>query len=168
MASFDGGLVRFGGWTDTASAVDETWIWTGLAWTKLAVKGPPARAHALMVPIGDRLILSGGWDVELSPLSDTWAWDGSVWTELGSSSLPAPSPCFLCTPSPIGVASAAFEGSALLFGGCPSAFSGLGGLSAQTVTWGSDASDASASSGWQNLALSGGPPARCYASMATR
>jgi hypothetical protein len=139
----------FGGQTTPAEGyrpLNETWTWDGMAWSKAAESGPPARIHHAMAfdPVRKRVVLFGGRGGAES-LNDTWEWDGSTWRGFTAAS-----------PSARDGMRMAFDpvsGSVLLFGGTTSSFDALG----DTWAWNG--------STWTHLATDG-PPARGYHAMA--
>jgi hypothetical protein len=74
-------LLVGGGVLQTLS--DETWGWNGVAWTRLASRGPVPRAHHQLVydAAHEQTLLYGGYD-GIQVFDDLWSWDGGVWHEL--------------------------------------------------------------------------------------
>jgi len=79
-------------------ALTDSWEWDGSAWTRRALAGPPARAHATAGydRARHRVVLHGGETVTNQPLYDTWEWDGAAWTQASSA---APSAYRLPSPA---------------------------------------------------------------------
>jgi hypothetical protein len=64
---------------------NDTWVWEGRAWRKVADGGPPARyAHGMVFDerAGVVLLYSGAAAHSGAPLADMWQWDGRHWTEI--------------------------------------------------------------------------------------
>jgi hypothetical protein len=76
-------VVLFGGTElGASSALADTWIWNGKAWSKrTAAPSPPPRQEAGMAydAVRKELLLFGGVDADGTPYQDTWIWDGSTW-----------------------------------------------------------------------------------------
>ena len=80
-----GGIVLFGGFTGTGTAVDDTWIFNaaGNAWRRLPdMARPAARRGATLttLPLTGAVLLVGGGDTAGSLLKDAWAFNGAEWT----------------------------------------------------------------------------------------
>ena len=60
---------------------DDTWSWTGTAWTQPRPRAtsPPARGYATLAydPATSQMVLFGGYGTTYD--NDTWVWDGSNW-----------------------------------------------------------------------------------------
>jgi hypothetical protein len=74
-------FVHFGGANSTTSTItQETWVFSGTAWTQKtpAAPLPPARANHMLAydAARERTVLFGG----AGALDDTWLWDGTAWT----------------------------------------------------------------------------------------
>jgi len=83
-----GGLVLFGGSTNSFPAPADTWRWTGTAWQQLnPVTTPSARYGSRLATDTRRnvIVLFGGFDfngaLQLVYFNDTWEWNGSNWTQ---------------------------------------------------------------------------------------
>jgi len=64
---------------------NDTWVWEGTTWRRVADGGPPARyAHGMVFDerAGVVLLYSGAAAHRNAPLSDMWQWDGMRWTEI--------------------------------------------------------------------------------------
>ncbi|MEZ5427405.1 MAG: kelch repeat-containing protein [Pyrinomonadaceae bacterium] len=91
---FGGNRVLFGKADDDEAFLDDTWEWDGKRWSKLEIKGPPARAEAVMVydQKRKRAVLFGGYvskDGQTARFGDTWEFDGRSWKRV---SVTGPSP----------------------------------------------------------------------------
>lgn len=78
-----GGIVMFGGFAASSSALADTWIYdpTANAWTqRTPLIAPPGRSgHAVTVDVtGSKLIMMGGVDATGQPASGTWIWDSQA------------------------------------------------------------------------------------------
>jgi hypothetical protein len=87
-----GFVVTFGGYDDTFTYLNQTWIWDGVEWAQPIVQTPPpARAAAGMAfdRVTHQLVLFGGFNGS-SYLGDTWTWDGSnnSWTHRSTATKP--------------------------------------------------------------------------------
>ncbi len=73
----------FGGaeFTNTATYLNDTWIWDGAQWENLPVSAPPARVHLILAydPKRSVIVMTGGSNGPGMILDDTWEWDGEVW-----------------------------------------------------------------------------------------
>lgn len=71
-------IVLFGGSTPSASFNDDTWEWSGYAWTRLAVPAPsPRYGHAMVWDTaGAAVTLFGGRTGNGTYEADTWTWSG--------------------------------------------------------------------------------------------
>jgi hypothetical protein len=78
---FGGMGVRVGN-ADTP-ILDDTWEFDGVAWSRIAVAGPPARAGAGAAYDSKRglVILFGGSNHQ-GVMNDLWSWDGRAWKKL--------------------------------------------------------------------------------------
>lgn len=79
--------VLFGGLApDTATHLDDTWIWQGESWTQTNDIGPAPRSEAAMAydETRDRVVLFGGYDGNAT-FNDTWEWNGEDWTQTAES-----------------------------------------------------------------------------------
>ncbi len=88
----------------------DTWEFDGRAWTRVDVRGPPARmsAGAAFDSGRGRVVVFGGL-ADGGFLGDTWSWDGAEWTLLAESG-----------PEPRAMAALAYDGHrdrVVLFGG---------------------------------------------------
>ena len=77
-------VVLFGGMVpgSSGSALADTWIWDGKAWSQPTLSvHPDVREGAAMAydAIHKRLVLFGGIDTDGTPYNDTWTWDGATW-----------------------------------------------------------------------------------------
>jgi hypothetical protein len=64
---------------------NDTWIWNGKRWEKVADGGPPGRyAHGMVFDerAGVVLLYGGAAAHRGAPLGDMWRWDGERWTEI--------------------------------------------------------------------------------------
>jgi hypothetical protein len=64
---------------------NDTWIWEGERWRKVAEGGPAGRyAHGMVFDerAGVVLLYGGAAAHRDAPLSDMWQWDGARWTEI--------------------------------------------------------------------------------------
>jgi len=70
-------VVLFGG-DDGPTDKQDTWVYDGSAWDRVAIDGPFARKGHTMAydSLRERVLMFGGDDVRL------WAWDGDVWSEV--------------------------------------------------------------------------------------
>ena len=94
-----GSMILFGGYGLTALnslpiALDDTWRWDGIAWTRLSpTTTPPARGYAaacaMPAAASQGVLLTGGADTGLVPLADAWRWDGTDWQPLAQPPLRA-------------------------------------------------------------------------------
>lgn len=84
-------VVLFGGVGEPAGTdqsqifYNDTWIWEGAAWRKVAEGGPHGRyAHGMVFDehAGVVLLYSGAAAHSGAPLSDMWQWDGVRWAEI--------------------------------------------------------------------------------------
>ncbi|NUQ54028.1 MAG: hypothetical protein HUU19_15235 [Phycisphaerales bacterium] len=105
--------VVFGGWLggDPYNYSDETWVWSGSAWTQKGVLGPSARVEHAMVYDSDRrvTVLFGGATGAATESGETWEWDGANWSLKCD-----------CGPSPrdsVGMAYDSVRHETVLFGG---------------------------------------------------
>ncbi|HXA28295.1 MAG TPA: hypothetical protein VN193_06060 [Candidatus Angelobacter sp.] len=77
-----GGVVLFGG----NQALDQTWVWSGSAWTQAFFTSPPPlpRMGASMAydPVGRQALMVDGELADGTPAADMWAWGGHSWTQL--------------------------------------------------------------------------------------
>ncbi len=104
---------------------NDTWVFEGAAWRKVADGGPRARyAHGMVYDerAGVVLLYSGAAAHRDAPLSDMWQWDGTRWTEIH---LTGPSPGHRYQP--VMVYDRA-RGKTVLYGG-------LGGSNGDTWEW---------------------------------
>ncbi len=71
-------------WYDNgvANYKNDTWTWSGTAWTRSAAIGPAARYRNAMAydAVRQRTVLFGGANATTS-FADTWEWDGASWTQ---------------------------------------------------------------------------------------
>jgi len=85
--------ILYGGEDDasTPQVYDDTWRWTGSAWTRVSSSGPGARTEHAMVFDATRglTVMVGGANASGTRLGDTWQWDGAAWTQLATSGPPA-------------------------------------------------------------------------------
>ena len=125
-------IVLFGGMVpgSSGSALDDTWVWDGATWSKLALSvHPDVREQAAMAydPVHHRLVLFGGIDTDGTPYNDTWTWDGAAWHQEKPSTVP---------PSR-NLAAIAYDdalGKVVMFGGWNPAVGGAAKLH-DTWTW---------------------------------
>ena len=83
---FGGNRVLFGTERDTATFLDDMWIWDGTTWRSVKTRAPSARAEAAMAydAARQRIVLFGGYRSEGDErirLGDTWEWDGRRWED---------------------------------------------------------------------------------------
>ncbi|MDX2059638.1 MAG: hypothetical protein SFV24_17640 [Gemmatimonadales bacterium] len=93
---------------------NDTWIWEGSSWRRVAADGPPARyAHGMVFDerAGVVLLYSGAAAHRDAPLTDMWQWDGRRWTEIH---LSGPTPGFRYQPTMVYDRA---RGRTVLFGG---------------------------------------------------
>jgi hypothetical protein len=99
-------LVLFGGVGSTRATLNDTWAWTGTAWTEVQPDGspgaPPARQEASMAfdQGSNAVILFGGCpEHQAHPcvtstgsdvLGDTWSFGGTSWTQESPTTSPSP------------------------------------------------------------------------------
>jgi hypothetical protein len=128
----DGSLILFGGLVGSApGGVDshtlgDTWRWDGHAWMQLPVKGPPARAEAMMAPFANgSLVLFGGEDDGGLLLADTWVWDGAAWSE---QTIQGPSGRYASALATLGAQTFLFDGEGLANGLLPDAWTWNGAV----------------------------------------
>ena len=80
-----GQALLFGGESQNDGGyLNDTWTWTGSAWTQQhPAVSPPARASGSMVydAAHGNVVLFGGYGCNNSYCSDTWLWNGSSWTQ---------------------------------------------------------------------------------------
>jgi hypothetical protein len=136
-----GGLVAMGG----SQAEDETWVWTGTAWSRafFTTPSPPPRLSASMAydPVSRQALLVGGRLQNGDLAVDMWVWHGSEWSRV-TGGLPPPT---LDAP----MAWDRSRQQAILL-----VADGSGPLAAgQTWTW-------TAARGWSLVATPTSPPAR--------
>ena len=78
-----GHVLLFGGSDESGMTSDDTWLWDGVAWRKLAPAArPPARNFAGLVcatGTATLCVLFGGQN-GTAYLDDTWTWNGTTWT----------------------------------------------------------------------------------------
>ncbi len=78
-----GHIVLFGGAdaSDKFKPLNDTWIWDGIEWLKLAGNAPIARAYPAMAydPKRSVIVLTGGSNAPNIILNDTWEWNGENW-----------------------------------------------------------------------------------------
>ncbi|HUY85916.1 MAG TPA: fibronectin type III domain-containing protein, partial [Acidimicrobiales bacterium] len=165
-------VVLFGGLDPSASALGDTWIWDGTAWTQQhPLHSPGARYDAAITydPLNAQTVLFGGLNSSGQPLGDTWTWNGSDWTQvmpktspparIGASMSTSPSIHLPSVPPGSNGGISHDEGNnsysdVLLFGGQDASGNTLG----DSWTWtGSD---------WVELAPSHFPQPRTWAMMA--
>ena len=91
-----GGVLMFGGLGPGGTYLNDTWLFSGGAWTNVSSYSvaPPARAYATMAfdpqPEENGSVLFGGYGVG-GYLADTWIWEGGAgWVKLTRSSLAPP------------------------------------------------------------------------------
>src|SRR5205823_12078196 len=84
-----GRVILFGG-TDGSAYFNETWVFTGTAWSQLSpVTQPAVRANAGMATdASGQVILFGGVNGS-GLLGDTWTWNGSRWLQVNALSAPS-------------------------------------------------------------------------------
>jgi hypothetical protein len=147
------GAVVFGGTTNGANDLDDTWTFDG-TWMPVSVSSsPPARVDAGMATLGNEIVLFGGDSATGADLNDTWTFDGTSWTEVSISTPP---------PARERPGMATLGKQIVLFGGSN------GGSAYLDDTWTFDVSGSSGTSTWANWtrkSVSGPPPARDGASM---
>lgn len=89
-------LVLFGGHTGGAprnsTYYNDTWIWDGTNWTKLAPPSAPSvRGMASMAydPGLGAVVLFGGVGVPGGRFNETWVWNGAAWKQIQLAAAPA-------------------------------------------------------------------------------
>jgi PKD repeat protein len=150
----DGVVVLFGGHNSVGGFLDDTWTFSGGAWTNItgsAGTSPSPRAEASMVwdASTGNAILMDGCGASVCPLNDTWRFDGHQWSNRTGSALPLPPARLLASMSDYPAL-----GQVLLFGG-------IAGTTSLGDTWAWDGN------GWTELSsgLSSTPRAREGATM---
>jgi hypothetical protein len=144
-----GQLLLFGGSSDPGTVLNDTWVWNGRTWSRLApATSPPARTGSDLAydAASRQLLLFGGADAAGEYLNDTWSWNGSNWVLLN----PATSP-----PGRTH-ASLAYDTSTsqlILFGGVGASTS----VGSDTWDWNG--------SNWSPLSPAASPPARSRGAM---
>jgi hypothetical protein len=113
------GAVLFGGAdSSTGSALGDTWIWDGSAWSQLTFGAgasvPPARSAAGMAwdSFSNTVVLFGGKTSGSANLGDTWVFDGTSWSQDTTCTLGCPS-----ARRQVTMASDDINRAVLLFGG---------------------------------------------------
>lgn len=101
------GVVVFGGTDAKSRALDETWIFDGASWSKVAATGPAARFGAMAATLGGKVVLFGGTTGGDGALDDTWTFDGASWSKVVA---PGPPRRFWGMLAPV-------KGKLMLFGG---------------------------------------------------
>jgi hypothetical protein len=86
-------VVLFGGMAPgtSGSALDDTWVWDGAAWSQRVMSvHPDVREQAAMAydAAHHRLVLFGGVDTDGTPYNDTWTWDGTAWRQEHPATVP--------------------------------------------------------------------------------
>jgi hypothetical protein len=81
--------VLFGGITKD-KWLDETWVWNGSDWTRMAPSNkPPAREkHALVYDESRRRVVLFGGAMDKTLFNDTWEWDGNEWQPMNPAHTP--------------------------------------------------------------------------------
>ncbi|HEY6238493.1 MAG TPA: kelch repeat-containing protein, partial [Thermoplasmata archaeon] len=150
----DGVVVLFGGHNSVGGFLNDTWTFSGGAWTNLTASAgtpPPARAEASMVwdASTGNAILMDGCGASVCPLNDTWRFDGHHWSNRTASASPLPPARLLASMSDYPAL-----GQVLLFGG-------IAGSTSMGDTWAWDGN------GWTELSTGFGssPRAREGATM---
>lgn len=136
------GLLLYGGW---GALYQDTWSWSGTAWTEVTGTGPGVLDDQSMIGLADgSVLLFGGEDVS-TPEANTWSWSKGLWTKLN---VTGPS-------ARVGAATAMLGGKVYLYGG-----QGSGGFLQDMWSWDG--------SSWSSVPLTGMTPGGRYAhSMAT-
>jgi hypothetical protein len=119
-----GTTILFGGYAGTFPGSNETWEWSGSAWTLRTATGPAPRSGLAMTydSTRDVIHLFGGYVGPPSFYSgETWDWNGTAWSR---SDLIGPSPRFYPT-----MTHDAARGVTVLFGGI------VGGSTYNGETW---------------------------------
>lgn len=110
-----GEVVVFGGSSGT-SVLNDTWSFSGGAWSPVSMSGPspPARSGAALAfdDLTGSLVLFGGTSANGAPLGDTWTFSASGWTNLTAAIGAAPP-----ARTSAGVTYDAADSEVLLFGG---------------------------------------------------
>jgi uncharacterized protein (TIGR03437 family) len=76
-------IVVFGGTTQAATDLQDTWIWDGANWTPKTPASAPSARHAAATAFDaarGQMVIFGG-EGPSGTLNDTWVWDGANWTE---------------------------------------------------------------------------------------
>ncbi|HMD44791.1 MAG TPA: hypothetical protein VKG43_01430 [Acidimicrobiales bacterium] len=133
-------LVLFGG-TTASGLVNDTWTWSGSAWTQVNTGSPgctsacPAspspRAGAVVAydQASAQLVLFGGYDGSGYD-NDTWTWGGTGWTQVNTGSLGCTNACPASPPGRTGAAGTYDEATAQLV-----VFGGYDGTNDDNDTW---------------------------------
>ncbi len=87
----DGGVVLFGGKTDSNDLTDDVWVWNGATWSKLANASascdpnlkPCPREHGSLAPdpVTHGVVLFGGDHFGTASSNDTWVWHAGSWAK---------------------------------------------------------------------------------------
>jgi Galactose oxidase, central domain len=124
-------LLLFGGSVPGGTgALNDTWVWSGQAWSQLVVSPrPEGRVGAAIAydAIRRDVVLFGGEDTDGTPYDDTWTWDGSSWSRK----------LLTVNPPARNLASIAFDdamGKVVMFGGWNPVVGGAAKLN-DTWTW---------------------------------
>ena len=79
MATLNGEIVMFGGFSGAIAALGDTWTWDGTGWTERSATGPAARAGHAMATVAGAVVMFGGYSASAT-YGDTWTFDGITWT----------------------------------------------------------------------------------------
>ena len=93
MVGFLGRAWLFGGAGAGSSLSNETWLWNGTTWSKLAPKVSPAArmrsAGAYDTVRGKFVLFGGSTGLSTGLMNDTWEFDGTTWTQIKTLAAPS-------------------------------------------------------------------------------
>jgi hypothetical protein len=85
-------VIMYGGYSDTAGRLTDTWSWNGTTWTQLHPPAAPGVVspawQSAYDPAARQFIAYGGFPGN----EQTWAWTGHNWTRLHPAASPGPGP----------------------------------------------------------------------------
>lgn len=84
--------VMFGGQLSGNSAVQDTWLWNGTAWTKPTLSPQPGPREDAQIACDDsrgECLMFGGQTSPSATLGDTWIWNGTAWRDAMPASAPS-------------------------------------------------------------------------------
>lgn len=84
------GMLMMGGREEDGGTNDDTWLWNGLSWKRVARGAPGARhGHTMTTDVErGRVLLFGGRGRDGKVLGDFWEWTGASWHALDAGTLP--------------------------------------------------------------------------------